>query len=145
MINSFTGVYAFLSNFYPCEIEKDGIKFPTVEHYFQACKTLDLNKCAEIAAAATPGEAKRLGRRVKLREDWEEVKDAVMEEGLRKKFKNPRLKAALLSTGDAYLIEGNTWHDNYWGACRCARCRNRQGQNHLGELLMKIRDEDKGR
>lgn len=142
MINRFSGHYEFLSNFYPSEIEWGGLTYPTVEHYFQASKTFDCDKRAEIAAAATPGLAKRLGRKVELRKDWEEVKDMVMEIGLRKKFADPRLKAWLRATGRTYLEEGNTWHDNYWGVCYCPNCQDKVGQNHLGKLLMKIRDEE---
>lgn len=142
MINSFSNHYDFLSNFYPSEIEWGGLKYPTVEHYFQAFKTLDFDERAEIAAAATPGLAKRLGREVQLRDDWEEIKDMVMEIGLRKKFEDPQLRARLRATGRTYLEEGNSWHDNYWGNCYCSRCQQVRGRNHLGQLLMKIRDEE---
>lgn len=50
------------------------------------------------------------------------------------------LKKKLLETGDAELIEGNYWHDNTWGQCYCPRCKNKIGENHLGKLLMKIRE-----
>ena len=79
------------------------------------------------------GRAKRLGR-VELRSDWEEVKIEVMREVLRCKFsQNPDLKAKLIATGDAELIEGNNWNDRFWGVCRGV------GQNHLGRLLMELR------
>lgn len=83
-----------------------------------------------------PSEAKRLGRRVKLRDDWEEVKELVMYEICYHKFnQNPDIKRMLLNTGDAELIEGNTWGDCIWGVC------NGVGNNLLGKILMRVRNE----
>ena len=141
MIDKFDGDNAFLSNFYSSPITYDNICYPTVEHYFQAQKTLDKNKRKEIAAAMTPGVAKRLGRHVKLRPDWEEVKDDVMYRGLFLKFSQEPLRQWLLETGDKFLKEGNTWHDNYWGVCSCEKCQQHVGRNHLGLLLMRVRTE----
>ena len=95
-----------------------------------------------IREAATPGRAKRLGRKVDLRSDWIQIRIAVMVQALRAKFsQNPHLEYMLLQTGDANLIEGNTWHDNFWGACSCPRCRGKKQKNHLGNLLMLVRKE----
>lgn len=135
MIDQFKDEYFFLSNFYPSEIIIDNITFPTVEHYFQAMKTVNQSEIIKIADALTPGEAKRLGRRVHLRADWESIKDEVMLNGLRKKFSIPELKDKLLATKEEYLVEGNTWGDKYWGIC------DGEGENHLGILLMKVRKE----
>ena len=140
MINKFDGPYAFLSNFYYSPISYEGVEYPTVEHAFQAAKVLDMTKRFEIANLPTPGAAKRVGRQVDLRKDWEEVKIDVMRECLKEKFKNPELFAALVATGDEELVEGNYWHDNFWGVCSCERS-NGQGQNHLGKLLMELRTE----
>jgi ribA/ribD-fused uncharacterized protein len=143
-IDLFDGEYAFLSNFYPSEIEYEYMKYLTVEHAFQAAKTDNLTDRFLIAESATPGKAKRLGRKVELVENWEEIKDGVMEECLRLKFskdKHPDLVEKLKATKDKILIEGNTWHDNYWGNCTCPECKNVEGKNKLGELLMKIRGE----
>ena len=140
MISEFDGKYAFLSNFYHSPITHDGIEYPTVEHFFQAMKTLDIAECKAIAAADTPGKAKRMGRTVKLRPNWEKVKAYYMELGLRLKFANQKLAQKLINTGDEELIEGNTWHDRTWGRCVCPKCGG-QGQNLLGQLLMKLRDE----
>ena len=135
MINSFDKEYDFLSNFYHSPIEKDGIKYPTVEHLFQASKTLDIEDHLLIAAAATPGQSKRMGRSIQLRPDWEQIKDEVMYDAVYRKFtQNPNLKTKLLATGDAQLIEGNTWHDHYWGVC------NGVGENRLGQTLMEVRE-----
>ena len=141
MINCFDGKYAFLSNFYesPCDFE--GILYTTVEHAFQAAKTLDRNERLKIAVAETPGKAKRMGRSVTLRPDWEEIKIDVMRQCLHSKFKDPDLVFALLDTGDEELVEGNTWHDNCWGNCTCEQCVNKPGENKLGKLLMEIRKE----
>lgn len=140
MINCFEREYAFLSNFYPSPIEYEGIKYLTVEAAFQAAKTPDLHAKMAIATAEHPGKAKRMGRKVVLREDWEEIKDRVMEDCLRLKFSDPILREKLLATGDEELEEGNWWHDNYWGSCYCSRCGD-VGKNKLGYLLMKIRKE----
>lgn len=141
MINSFNGKYEFLSNFFLSPIEYEGIVYPTVEHAFQAAKTFDLDLRKEIAMSNTPGKAKRAGRRLQLRSDWEEEKDKIMYECVKKKFQAPHLKEKLLNTKNEELIEGTTWHDNYWGNCSCHKCENIEGQNHLGKILMKIRKE----
>ena len=148
VVMSFDGEYAFLSNFYDSPIEfmtVDGKKMiaPTVEHAFQAEKAMFSQEQEAIINAATPGKAKRLGRHVLLRPDWENVKDEAMEEFVSRKFQIPELRDKLLATGDANLIEGNTWHDNYWGICTCSKCINSpvvDGKNKLGTILMKVRD-----
>lgn len=141
MIVEFDGDYVFLSNFYPSTIYHDGITYPTNEHFFQAMKTLDIGERKAIAAAATPGQAKRMGRSIKLRPDWEKVKTDVMMEGLRHKFAIPEFRTKLLATGDEELMEGNTWHDNTWGNCVCQKCQSTPGRNMLGMLLMELRNE----
>lgn len=133
-IDKFDGEYRFLSNFYHSPIVLDGITFPTVEHAFQAMKTNSHYERQMIAECSTPGAAKSFGRKVKLRSDWEQVKENIMEICLCRKFDNPELRQMLLDTGDAILIEGNTWGDTYWGIC------NNIGQNKLGQLLMKVRE-----
>lgn len=135
VIDKFDGKYRFLSNFLSCRIEFEGITYPTSEHAFQAAKTLYHDERREIAKALTPGKAKRMGQKVALRYDWHLVKLGVMEQILRIKFSHPNLKKLLISTHPAELIEGNTWHDTFWGVC------NGLGENHLGKLLMKIRKE----
>lgn len=135
MINSFDGEYRFLSNFHDSPIQEGIVTYPTVEHYFQAQKTLDMEQRLMIARAATPGEAKKMGRQVTLRADWEDVKLDVMEKGLRMKFAIPELRNKLLATGSEELVEGNWWGDTCWGVCKGV------GENNLGKLLMKIRSE----
>ena len=137
MIDRFDGEYAFLSNYSASPFRINYVLFPTMEHYFQANKADNQNDYLHIAYAPTPGEAKRLGRKIQLRSDWEEIKDEVMLTGLRKKFANPELRNLLLATGDEELIEGNYWGDTYWGVC------NGVEQNKLGKLLMQVREEIK--
>ena len=139
MINCFDGKFAFLSNFYHSPIEFEGISYPTNEHFFQAMKTLDVNERQKVANCVSPGQAKRMGRRVALRPDWEEVKEDVMLQGLQIKFTDKTLRSWLLETGDEELVEGTTWHDNEWGNCSCPKCANIEGKNKLGKLLMKVR------
>lgn len=141
MINKFDSKYDFLSNFYPSPISDGNVTFPTVEHYFQAAKTADMDSYLKIAEAKSPGDAKRFGRQCELRLDWEDIKEQVMLDALRKKFTIPHLRQALLNTGYELLEEGNTWHDNYWGNCHCPKCEKIIGQNKLGKLLMQIRKE----
>ena len=137
-IDRFEGKYVFLSNFYPASAticDFMGIGYPTVEHYFQAMKSLDFAERVKIAAAPTPGAAKRMGRRVALRADWEEIKKDIMYRGLCMKFSDHELQEKLLATGNVYLEEGNQWHDTYWGVC------DGVGRNQLGHLLMRVRKE----
>lgn len=135
-INSFRGENSFLSNMSDSPVKLGGVEYPTVEHAFQAAKTIDPAERAKILAAKTAGEAKRIGKTVTLRKNWNQMREEVMEKALRAKFEqNPELKKKLLDTGDVDLIEGNTWGDTFWGEV------NGKGQNKLGKLLMKIRDE----
>jgi ribA/ribD-fused uncharacterized protein len=135
-IDRFTGDHDFLSNFHPSPIEVDGILYPTVEHAFQAATTAIPEEKQALAETTTPGSAKRLGRKVQLRSDWEQVKVGIMEELVRLKFTtHPDLGEQLLATGDAELVEGNNWNDRFWGVCRG------KGQNQLGKILMKVRSE----
>ena len=133
VIDSFQGEYGFLSNFHPSPICFNNIEYPTVEHAFQAMKTEDPQMRTKIAAAATPGEAKRMGRNVRLRLDWEEKKIPIMKRLLELKFQIPSLRRSLKETGCAMLVEGNKWNDRFWGVC------NGAGRNELGKLLMDIR------
>lgn len=142
-ISSFSGQWAFLSNFHPAPLVWEGIEYQTSEHAFNAGKTTDPAERQRIAAAPTPGMAKRLGRRVTLRGEWDRrVRYETMAAVLRAKFADPQRAAALLATGDATLTEGNRHHDQHWGDCRCGRPACAQpGRNHLGRLLMALRAE----
>lgn len=137
-ITGFNGPNRFLSNFWPGMIEFEGLEYPSVEHAYQAAKSTDNNVRESIRKIIFPGEAKKMGASVVLRPDWDDVKLSIMRTLLRKKFYNPELKSMLLATGDANLVEGNYWHDNFWGSCTCLGCGN-VGMNHLGKLLMETR------
>lgn len=135
MILSFRDEYFFLSNFYPVEIKLDGIVYPNAESAFQAQKTLDVEERRKFSMLKNPVQSKRFGRKVKLRDDWEEVKLDIMTEVVSQKFlQHPHLIEMLLQTGDEELVEGNKWGDRFWGVCKGV------GENHLGKILMKIRD-----
>lgn len=132
-IVSFRNEYSFLSNFYKSTIRYNGKLYKTVEHAYQATKTLDESQQEMIRNAATPAEAKKLGRIVTLRLDWDQIKDTVMQELISLKFDNVLIVDMLLNTGDKTLIEGNNWNDCYWGVCRGV------GLNKLGIILMEER------
>ena len=130
VIDSFeTPEHRFLSNFYPATIQHEGLVYPTVENAYQAAKCLDPKERLPFLRCG-PGTAKRLGRAVYCRPDWERVKLRTMAILLRIKFLSRPLRQQLLDTGDAELIEGNTWGDTYWGVYQG------NGFNHLGQLLM---------
>lgn len=135
MINEFKGEYYFLSNFYNKPVTWEGITYLNNEAAFQSAKIL--NKFARKRfATLDPSSAKKEGRRVQLRNDWEKVKYNIMYEICFAKFsQNEDLKVKLLETGDEHLEEGNTWGDKIWGTV------NGEGQNNLGKILMRIRKE----
>lgn len=133
-IDYFRGEYAFLSNFYICRVEYEGLIYPSSENAFQAAKTLSMPaREAFTLAAMTPGMAKSLAGQLQLRPNWDTVKIVVMKDILASKFSDPVLKEKLLATDKAELIEGNTWNDTFWGVCRG------KGKNILGQLLMDLR------
>lgn len=165
-IDKFDGEYSFLSNFYDAPVWYEGLLYQNNEAAFQAAKNVaddndvrrelslsnkpydktsqhyrDIKKevmTAEMRMPYTsmhPSEAKRNGRHCKLRPDWEEVKYDVMHQIVMNKFYgNKELAQKLIDTGDAVLIEGNTWNDTTWGVCKG------KGENHLGKILMSVRD-----
>lgn len=134
--------YEWLSNFFRREIEWEGEKWATNEHAYQAAKTYNVAHRRRIRMAPSPGHAKMLGQSrsfahhgVEMRSDWETVKYDVMIDLLRLKFREPDLRAKLLATGNAKLVEGNTWNDTCWGVC------NGVGANNLGRSIMLVRAE----
>ena len=148
IINSFRGEHNFLSNFANIprgfiwvRVGTGSVSVISSEHAFMACKTLDERERTEICSARNGAEAKRLGRMVELRPDWEDIKDDVMLAALRQKFKYLPFRKSLIATKDDLLIEGNFWHDNTWGNCGCLKCKDIKGLNTLGELLMQVRGE----
>lgn len=149
VIDFFDGPWAFLSNFHPAPLIWEGLIYPTSEHAFNAGKTTDWFLRYNISSRPTPHAAKKAARALPLRPGWNHtVRYDVMWEVLWAKFScSPERIHSLLCTGDAYLIEGTTWHDNHWGDCICKirpGCA-RPGLNHLGLMLMDLRAELKRR
>lgn len=135
MIDKFRGKYFFLSNFYVAPVEYQGIIYRNNEAAFQAAKTTS-KEVKEKFADLLAEEAKKLGRKVELRPDWEEVKTDVMHKICMAKFtQNPLLKEKLLATGSEELVEGNNHGDKIWG------CVDGVGENRLGKILMQVREE----
>lgn len=137
-ITSFSGEHRFLSNFWGATIISEGYVFPSAEHFYQASKCVREEDILKFVHHAQPylsaGGAKKLGRQIWIRDDWDEIKLDVMHYIVEAKFtQNPSLKTMLKATGDRQLIEGNTWGDIYWGVC------NGVGENHLGRILMTVR------
>lgn len=140
-IVSFSGEYRYLSNFWICNIvlpTRIGvITFASSEHAYQAFKAKSDEDFKRIAFAKSPGETKRLGRIIDMRDDWEEIKLSVMTNIVQQKFKQNRdLMDLLLSTKGRKLVEGNTWGDTFWGESPIGT-----GRNELGKILMSIRDD----
>uniref|UniRef100_B8HS05 NADAR domain-containing protein n=1 Tax=Cyanothece sp. (strain PCC 7425 / ATCC 29141) TaxID=395961 RepID=B8HS05_CYAP4 len=135
------GPYGCFSNFSPHGFELEGQRWQTVEHYYQAHKfvgTPDHHLCTQIQQCQTPAQAAALGRNPCHcpRSDWEEIKQQVMRTAVLAKFKtHPQIRTILLETGEAWLVEDSPV-DFYWG---CGA--DRSGQNHLGRILMSVRQE----
>lgn len=149
-INSFTYPNRFLSNYHLCPVTVDGITYPSSEHAYMAQKSDQYVEVIDLETRSSkmvhwkmrcqdknvpPATIKRESRNVTLVPGWDENRLATMEKVLRAKFKNDAEMNMLLDTGDATLIEGNNWNDTYWGMC------NGVGENHLGKILMKIRED----
>jgi hypothetical protein len=141
-IRKFNGDFNWLSNFSPHHFrDEDGTLWRTVEHFYQAMKTADGIEQAKIWSALTPGQAKRMGQKVTMRNDWKYKNIEVMCDGVTWKFfQNKDIQKLLISTKDYKLTEGNTWHDNFWGDCECSKCKDKQGENWLGKILMMVRE-----
>lgn len=134
-ITSFTGDFAFLSNFYEAQVIYRGIVYPTAEHAYQAQKTTDIGVQEQIRAAPTPGRAKKIGNSIALRPDWEDIRVDVMEDIIWEKFtQNEDLAQRLINTYPQELVEGNDWGDQFWGVS------GGTGNNMLGQILMRARD-----
>jgi ribA/ribD-fused uncharacterized protein len=155
MINDFRGDYRYLSNFHLKPVTLDGITYPSNENAFQAHKTIDLEERKKFVHIS-PMESKKLGKKVTLRPDWEDIKHDVMLELNRQKFADGIEREGLLSTGDEILVEGVWWHDSTWGHCYgqdfkdnpkasykqiCLKCGDVVGKNLLGKILMQVRNE----
>ncbi len=135
-IYGFKNEYRWLSNFYKLQepIDLYGCVFYYTENLYQAFKC---NKADDfiLMASLTPGEAKRFGKRVELNPDFEANKLSIMKQILDIKFRQEYFKRRLLATGNCLIFEENSWKDFFWG------CHNGIGENHLGKIIMEIREE----
>ena len=137
-IDDFRGDYFYLSNFCPSPFEFRGCEYDTVEHAYQALKATNKEDHDLVMNSKSPSEAKRWGRTIKIRDDWEEVKDSIMRDLVKSKFdQNPGQARMLIQTGNAELLEGNTWGDTHFGVCS----KTGVGENVLGKILMNVRKE----
>jgi len=135
-IKGFFGPYRFLSNFWLCPVEYEGRGYTSTEAAYQASKVSpETAHLRDQFIGLAPGKAKRVGRRIPIRNDWEQIKFKVMLDLQRVKYQDAGLKTMLLATGGAYLEETNTWGDEIWGVC------NGKGKNALGKLIMQVRKE----
>jgi ribA/ribD-fused uncharacterized protein len=139
MIISFRGEYSFLSNFYPVRITIKNNTFPSSEHAYQSFKNDSLEWIKQCTEIEDPSKIKKLSQSITLNKNWDSIKLHVMDIVLRAKFSIPEMEAKLIDTGNQNIIEGNYWNDTFWGVC--LKQNPNCGENHLGRLLMKIREE----
>lgn len=130
----FRDEYWFLSNFYPVEIECAGLKFKCVESAFQAYKCANVED-RKLFVNLNGAEAKRLGRKIPMRKDWEDIKVKVMYRLVMQKFNRNPLLLNRLKNIKGVIVEDNTWNDTFWGMC------NGKGRNTLGIILTAVRNE----
>lgn len=138
MIKEFQGEYRWLSNFAPVSIELNKLIYPSVEHAYMSAKSNDISWkkfCAD--GRNTPGTVKKKSRSVKLIDGWDNKKLSIMKDCIRQKFNQEPYKSKLIETGDLYIQEGNMWNDVFFGVC----LKTNKGENHLGKLIMKVREE----
>ena len=139
VIGPFKGEFGFLSNMFIAPFLIDGVRYSSVENYYQS------NKCYNEVdrvrlRECSPYYAKKEVRMVLLFDNWVEMREHFMARGIFAKFsQNRNLNKLLKNTGDAKLVELNYWHDNFWGDCTCKKCRNVKGMNKLGRMLMDVR------
>jgi N-glycosidase YbiA len=141
-VMEFKDEFRFLSNFWITPVHLDGIEYPSVEHAYQAAKSLDPDMREFIRLQPTPGKAKKAAFLLPVRPDWTDVNLQIMYDLLREKFSREPLRTQLLDTVDAKLVEGNNWGDKHWG--KVFEDGHWVGANHLGDLLMTIREELRG-
>lgn len=140
MIKQFQGIYRFLSNFWPVQIEYKGRVFHNVENAFHSEKSDDKNFKDFCAQESNPRIVKKQQREmIELRPDWERIKEKIMLDLTRIKFQNIELQKKLLETRNEYIQEGNTWNDTFWGV----DLDSGKGKNKLGKIIMQVRDEIK--
>ena len=138
----------WFSNYEPFDepLIYQNLEFTCPETFYQAMKSRkELFWVREKISKLTPGKAKRFWRKKEnkqyLRPDWYYINHEVMEYALRYKFARGTSWYIRLMKETGEIVETNNWHDNYWGNCICQRCRIKSKYNHLGKLLMKLREE----
>lgn len=142
MIKSFRGEYGWLSNMSSCKIEYAGHTFNSVENAYMYAKNPYDKEWIKFCLENPPNIVKKESKKLKIREDWHQVKKEIMYKLLVKKFTQEPFKSKLLTTGDCNIMEGNFWNDTFWGFC----LKTLEGENHLGRFIMYIRLElKKGR
>lgn len=143
MIDNFWDEYRWLSNFYMVPVFYEGVWYPSSEHAYQAAKTVILSERLMIRDCKTAGKAKRMGskkkKKITLRPGWDSMRFEVMLAITISKYKNDELAMKLIATDPEKLVEGNTWHDNFWGECRCEDCKLLIKLNNLGLVLTIVR------
>lgn len=135
MIKYLQGKHAFLSNFYPATFHFMGKKYKSSEHFYQAAKAITSEQAHSIRNAPSPAIARRRGRTIKIRDDWDKIRINVMRLALELKFREHGLGKKLIATKDKFIAEENNWGDQFWGQV------NSCGSNMLGLLLMKLRTQ----
>lgn len=141
MTVAFQGRLAFCSNFTACPngVRVYGILYPTAEHAYQALKTADTRLRYQVRDMPTPGQAKKMGRTLPLRSNWEKIKIDKMRHVVAAKFnQNRTMMKQLIETGTEQLAEVNEWGDRFWGECPAGN-----GLNWLGRILMDLRESVK--
>lgn len=151
-VKGFFGPYLWLSNFHLCEVQYEGLLYPSSEHAYMAAKSTDSNIRRKFiinppiegydgltllhGKTLSPSDARKLGQTIKLRDNWEEIKyDTMLEVVFNKFLRNKDIRQKLIETGDKYLEETCYWKDTYWGVDY-----KLGGKNNLGRILMKVRE-----
>lgn len=139
--------YRFLSNFHMCDVMYDGVFWPSSEHAYMVAKCKNIRKNISNENIyndygisriqnMTCSEVRKWGQTVELRNDWEQIKEAIMLQiNLDKYIRNHDVREKLLATGQKALIEANSWNDSYWGF----DVDKQRGSNKLGNILMQVR------
>lgn len=136
-ILSFQGEYRWLSNFAPCEIVLDGVKYKSIEHAYMSAKSDAESWKLFCQFTEKAGEVKKASKTIELKPDWDNIKVGVMRECVSQKFQQEPYKSRLIATEDAKIQEGNTWGDKFWGVC----LKTGKGRNILGQLIMEQREK----
>lgn len=139
MIYEFRGDFNWLSNFYSCKVKYKGYEFGSVEQAYMFAKNDTCDDWLKFCQTNSPGICKQQSKLIKIREDWDSVKLNIMEYLLEQKFNQDPFKSKLIATGNRNIIEGNYWGDSFWGVD--LNLNPNYGENHLGRIIMKIREK----